>query len=512
MSSSARKLTQQLGQAENYTQWKAAAIACDEHMGLASWKQVDISRRYDYRSIRSRLDRLCELRERRDDVGLLFTLNEGIHGNIGGMGRPTLYAKTKFGTKQLVNDYVDEIVSALEHLASPAVTDISVVEKLEFFRRASHCFGRSALMLSGSGTLLYFHVGVIKALWQEDQLPTILSGASGGALVSALVGTHTHDELEAIFEPAYLLAEIQREVGIWKSLFGFRPHQLQLGDLNAMLDRLIPDLTFQEAFERTGRHINISVAPAELMQTSRLLNAMTSPNVCIREALLASAALPGFFPPVMLSAKNVRGERQPYLPSRKWVDGSISEDLPAKRLARLYGVNHYIASQTNPLVLPFVTDKKVKEGSLATVRHAAQRTLKEWVEAGAMLMHKPLSSKPQLHKLMHNIASVVRQEYTADINIIPPKRLFNPFKLLALRSEQDVMEMIRAGEQATWPKVEMIRTSTKISKTLDRILADFEQPNTAERDRPGRSLPFCPGSIPSTPPGEWCLAASEWLE
>jgi len=122
----------------------------------------------------------------------------------------------------------------------------------------------------------------------------------------------------------------------------------------------------------------------------------------------------------------------------------------------------------------------VKQGSLATVRHAAQRTLKEWIEAGAILMHKPLSSKPQLHKLMHNFTSVVRQEYTADINIIPPKRLFNPFKLLALRSEQEIMEMIRAGEKSTWPKVEMIRTSTKISKTLDRILADFEQPNTAD--------------------------------
>ena len=46
----------------------------------------------------------------------------------------------------------------------------------------------------------------------------------------------------------------------------------------------------------------------------------------------------------MLMAKNVHGERQPYVPSRQWVDGSVSADLPAKRLARLYGVNHFITS------------------------------------------------------------------------------------------------------------------------------------------------------------------------
>ena len=49
---------------------------------------------------------------------------------------------------------------------------------------------------------------------------------------------------------------------------------------------------------------------------------------------MASCAVPGVFPPVMLMAKTQHGERQPYLPTRKWVDGSIADDLPAKRLQR----------------------------------------------------------------------------------------------------------------------------------------------------------------------------------
>jgi TAG lipase/steryl ester hydrolase/phospholipase A2/LPA acyltransferase len=42
------------------------------------------------------------------------------------------------------------------------------------------------------------------------------------------------------------------------------------------------------------------VAPAEKHQNGRLLNAITSPNVFVREAVLASCAVPGIYEPVAL--------------------------------------------------------------------------------------------------------------------------------------------------------------------------------------------------------------------
>ena len=144
-----RKLEQAMDRAENYDEWKEAAQAFDTAKGFDRWRSKDTSTQYDNVSIRIRLDRLRALRARHDNRGLLFTLNEGIHGNMGGMGKSGLYDRAMFGTKQLIVDYVDEIVDALELLASPAVDDISFEEKLEFFRRAHHCFGRSALMMSG---------------------------------------------------------------------------------------------------------------------------------------------------------------------------------------------------------------------------------------------------------------------------------------------------------------------------------------------------------------------------
>ena len=480
-----RKLEKAMEQATSYEEWKEAAVAYDEAKGFDRWRARDTSSQFDNVSIRIRLDRLRSLRARHDNRGLLFTLNEGIHGNMGGMGNSALYDRAMFGTKQLIIDYVDEIVDTLELLADPAIDDISFEEKLDFFRRAHHCFGRSALLMSGSGMLLYFHVGVVKALWEQGLLPNIMSGASGGSVVGSLVCTHTDDELREIFTPEYMLQEIEQETGLIGALNGLRPRLLQVDEVQDMIARLIPDLTFQEAFERSGRMLNVSVAPVETHQTSRLLNATTSPNVLIRKSIMASAAVPGVFPAVTLEARDKWGERQPYLPSRKWVDGSVSDDLPTKRLARLYGVNHYIVSQANPAVLPFVTDSKRQRGTSAILMNTARRTAREWLNAGAAIMHKPLSRDTTFSQVANIFLSMVNQDYVGDINILPRNRFPNPLKILHHLTAEEVMALVSSGERSAWRKMEMIRVQTRISTVLDDILRDFEEEHVNHREKSG---------------------------
>jgi NTE family protein len=473
--SATKKLEHALESASNYEEWKAAAQAYDARAGLDRWKMMDQSRRYDYVAIRVRLDRLRALRARQDNRGLLFNLNEGIHGNISGMGRSSLYEKAKFGTKQLVVEYVDEIVSALEHLADPQVDDISGEEKLDFFHRADHCFGRTAFMMSGSGSLLYFHVGVVRTLLEQHLLPSVLSGSSGGAFVGSLVSTRGEADLLEKMQPANLVAELEEALGYSTRSSRYKPSVMPIDEIHKIVERMIPDLTFQEALERTGRHLNISIAPAETHQRSRLLNAITSPNVYIREAVLASGAVPGVYPPVTLAAKDHRGAKQAYLPSEKWVDGSVSDDMPAKRLARLYGVNHYVVSQTNPHVIPFVTDSKRRQDTIGIWKDAGTKTARALVNASATTLKRPLSLSPTLARATNLWLSVINQDYVGDINILPANRYFNPFRVLAFLTEQEIRDLVQAGERATWPKVEMIRIQTRISRTLDRILSDFQR-------------------------------------
>src|SRR6056297_1935103 len=135
-----KKLEKAMDAAESYEDWAQGAKAHDEASGAKRWRDVDQSRQYDFAQIRLRLDRLRSLRVRNDNHGLLFTLNEGIHGNMGGMGRGSLYRRAKFGTKKLIEQYIEEIDDSLRFIADLDNSKIDVQDKMDFFYRANICF------------------------------------------------------------------------------------------------------------------------------------------------------------------------------------------------------------------------------------------------------------------------------------------------------------------------------------------------------------------------------------
>ena len=78
--------------------------------------------------------------------------------------------------------------------------------------------------------------------------------------------------------------------------------------------------------------------------------------------------------------------------------------------------------------------------------------------------------------------SVINQEYTGDINIIRPPKFWSPAKILSDLAQEDIDELIDTGERTAWPKVEMVRTQTAISRALEGILARIDK---AGDDGPG---------------------------
>ncbi len=485
-----KRLEKEINRAESYDEWLTLAKEHDAASGMKRWREVDQTKLYDYASIRRRLDRLRSLRARHDDVGLLFTLNEGIHGNMGGMGSSKLYEQAKVGTKKLIEDYVDEIVDALNHIAEVDDDVISLSEKLDFFYRANHCYGRSALMLSGGGILGFYHLGVVKSLMEKNLLPRVISGSSAGSMIAGVIGTHTDEELQKFYDPKHVHFEARKEATVLDRMFFGKNPSMDVHDVQSIVERLVPDMTFQEAYEKTGRQISISVAPAEPHQTSRLLNAIASPNVYIRSAIMASCAVPGVFPPVILSAKNVYGDSQPYLPSRRWVDGSISDDLPAKRLGRLYSTNHYIVSMVNPMVLPFLRGKGTRNPLISAMGKFGVDVARELLNNYRAQVQRYGSDYPRFSWMVNGIHSLLDQEYRGDINIVPRFRFYSPTKILSHITEDEMMLLMKEGEAAAWPEIRAIESCTKISRALDTILERFERgdlkPVRAARRRPRR--------------------------
>lgn len=476
-SKSSKELDRDMARASSYAQWYELAQQHDMQSGATQWREALASTLYDYSAIQSRHDKLQQCLADRASAELLYALNEGVHGNMGGMGRPHLYGRAKCGTKQLIEDYVALIAAALEYIHHCPESEISADEKADFFRRASHCYGRSALLLSGGAGLIYFHHGMVQELVDHDLLPNVISGASAGSVIAAQLGILTDEELKAGYfaNKRYIEPTQTRMLDVFMG-------KLDPADAKAsrerLLDEIIPrDITFQEAFERTGRFINISISPAEKHQNSRLMNAITSPNVYIRAAASASSSIPGLIPAERLYAKGFDGKPRAYLEGRRWVDGSLSGDLPAKRLARIYGVNHFIVSMINPLVIPFIEDVKARRSS--SLRTAFSVSSVKMVNDLLIKMEEVLdrrgSAGQRLASQLAYIISMLEQNYLGDINVLLEKGDFKWRQTVFEFRDGEIEDLILAGRRRTWPKLSMIRNAALISKTLDRILDERNQ-------------------------------------
>ena len=203
-----------------------------------------------------------------------------------------MYAYTNIGTKKLVEDYISEVEESLHFLLrtdSPVVSDAHKLDQLTCLRQVSplnsvlttQAYGRTALLLSGGGTLGMNHVGVLAALMEKNMLPRIISGTSAGSIVAGVCCTRIDEELpqllndfihgdlnvfqdstnpETIYVHIARLLKIGRFIiytllittGVWSDI----------SHLKRVMQSLLGDLTFQEAYVR--HHIvfpNSRIAP-----------------------------------------------------------------------------------------------------------------------------------------------------------------------------------------------------------------------------------------------------------
>ncbi len=298
----------------------------------------------------------------------------------------------------------------------------------------------------------------------------MISGASAGAFVAAIVGTRTDEEFLALFEDNYLARALTANPDNIKIGFGSKK-SIDMQAVKREMQRLIPDMTFLEAYRKTGRSINITISPSSARQTSRLLNHIASPNVTVLSAVLASSALPGVFAPVQLEARNAVGEIRPYLPSRRWIDGSFSQDLPAKRLGRMYGVNHFIVSQVMP---GLGREPNQSVGMRQIVRDTFVAATKEVVRGSLDWIQRRTAVGPRLGMALNTVNTLIDQQFVGDINIFPGYGMSNLGMILRMLSEDEMAHLFRSGERATWPKIPAIAMTGRIGRTLDGILHEFE--------------------------------------
>lgn len=274
-------------------------------------RQNPVSRHYDYRLILGRLEALMGARESEDILTLVNLLRSGLVRNLGNITSTKLFTHAYAGTKLLIDDYITQVALAIQYVTSlqPApehTSGFTSQAKLELLHDTRQAFGRTTLLLQGGSTFGLCHLGVVRALHLQGLLPRIITGTAAGAMIAALVGIHPESELLSLLDgdatglsafDSCLKGYSEGDTESWVGTFFGRMkrfvrtgHLFDMKLLEECVRANVGDLTFEEAYARSKRILNITIATAGKDGTPNLLNYLTAPNV-VRFAFFASATV-----------------------------------------------------------------------------------------------------------------------------------------------------------------------------------------------------------------------------
>ena len=452
--------------ATTYEEWLTIATKMDTQEDRISWRKQDESDIFHSSLLREHINIMREYRANKEGLKLIDVVQESLSRHSWELNTPELYKKAYSGTKYIISEYFQEIENSINFICDNDFSGITDNDKLKIFEEGNRIHGNTALILSGGASFGIYHLGVVKALHEQNLLPRIIAGSSMGAIVAAAACSKTDEELTRYFANPKAIHRVAIKMREPKDILSagtvMDPSQLM-----EHIESNIGDFTFKEAYEKSGRTLNISVSATRKRQRPRVLNHFSTPNL-----LIELSALPGIFPPVTLLQKNNTGEVVPYMESETWIDGSVHLDVPMQRIIRLHNVSRSIVSQANPHVIPFVVEEK-KQGLFPFMQDLISSTLQapllKFMDLGV-----ELSEKMPWLSVVDKARSMIDQEYRGDINIYYPMTLESVSKIMTNPTQEEFEDYIRKGELATWPKITFIRDQMHLNKVLEGCIKKLQ--------------------------------------
>jgi NTE family protein len=203
-----------------------------------------------------------------------------------------------------------------------------------------------ALVLGGGGLKGFAHIGVLRAFEERGIRPTVVAGTSIGSLIAAA------------YAGGMPIAEMERRALDLRKSDLFRIDHISMVTkrmlapalyLGKPLERIVRDIVPAGTFRDLPRKLLVNTV--DLEAASQVLWGLPGlEDVQIWEAVYASCALPGFFPPGVLGG-------------RTCADGGISDNVPA--LASSHGMDAVIAVDVGSTNI--ARARRIKEKGFATI-------------------------------------------------------------------------------------------------------------------------------------------------
>ncbi|KAI1811864.1 hypothetical protein GGS20DRAFT_578761 [Poronia punctata] len=496
-----------LRNSEEFEEWENAALQLDKLKDLDSWRHDPSSHSYDWTLISDRLNSILAAREDGDLQSLVDLVRSGLVRNLGNITSPRLYNRSFTGTKQLIEEYIAQVAGAVDDInnqGSTPVQDIythaytlSTQRKLDFLHDSRQAFGRSTLVLQGGAIFGLCHVGVVRALFLRGLLPRIITGTATGALIASLVAVHTEEELPGVLKGDGIdlsaFEAHEKEVhnsGPWSLLGGSslgtalrrllrfcrEGYFLDVKVLEECVKANLGDLTFEEAFNRSKRVLNITVATAGPDATPTLLNYITAPNVVIWTAAVASnAATPSLYGSrqTTVLCKDVNGQIIPWSPASGFRPCTHTSDndlkSPLARVTQLFNVNHFIVSQARPYLVPFL-ESDMRGPSLLTTRHKREQMTGHMFRMVGLEVRHRLRQLDTLGLLPTGIRRfLVDEEMPGASMVLVPHITASDFvRLLETPTRENLDYWILRGERSVWPAVCALKVRCMVEFEIER--------------------------------------------
>lgn len=288
--------------ATSYEEWLPIASTLDDLDGFQQWRTDEQSAYFSFEGVIRTIEELLELRSTGSAEALLEGLHKRVHRSLCGISHHRLYAY-RTGTKTVIHSYTSLVCFMLGRAGEAARWSPPLLPRTrEVLSEMHHVYGSTALLLQGGVLAASAHLGVAKALYEAGLLPPVVYGSGSGALVATLVCCC--DDLTDLFHCASA-DEVDALIGgggggetishweRWRRLL----RSGEVADpiaLAGFLQRTVGDVTFAEAYARTGRVLNIpfTAAPLPLLRSCggrvvdhQLLNHLTAPDVVVRSAV-----------------------------------------------------------------------------------------------------------------------------------------------------------------------------------------------------------------------------------